>query len=337
MADAALIPHKRASMGFTLQSALHSAAASPAIRLPLFETASLPWQKNYSFFQYADSTYDLRHYYTTGAFAEGTLVIPWIPGLLLGAAGDGAVQGASPTPAANVSDIGEWMLARSNAANQHQGRWATLFLDTGHVTVKFPDVKCTGGTIEVSPGALAILRPNCTGITTPVDWDGDFGAASVPTTVPYKFQEALIGLAYTVNDDPPASETVSRDHRLEWNNMVEAAADMITLWGGVTPLYLPNAALAQWTGEFMRFHHNTASWNAFMGGTECTYMLRAARGGSGCEIYFPRILYTALSVDLPDSGVAQETPSSWQALGDASAGYGGAEAYHSFENRSYSA
>ena len=287
----ALIPHKACILGFGLQTA-KDALATSAWRFPIHEAEDLNYQKNYSFFQYSDGNYNQAHYYSEGEGIEGTITMPLIPGFTAG-------------------DFGTWIWGREGTYNQ--GYWATIWRDTGHESETYVNCKVASGSMALDYGALSTIRLNVVGIEPPIQSAGAFGGTRL-TNQPYLFQEAGISLA--TDGGALSAEVYTRNHTLEFDNMLETPADMGMLDAGVTPPELPNSAKAQWTGSLDRFFADTSIYDDFVAGTEGEYRAILQRAAvATCTLYFPRIVWTEAPLNIPNSGVLKQEGINFRALG----------------------
>jgi hypothetical protein len=298
-----IIPHKACSLAFGIQTALGVPAAVPTIALPIIEDTTGPdWKKNYSFFQYADGTYELRHYYSEGEWAEGGLSVPLIPGML------------------TAGDFADWLFGVDPAyAPYNQGYYGTLFRDLGNKVEAFSDVVVKSGSLAVARTGMAVLKLDVVGAALPV------AAAPFAGTIyeakPYTYGEATVRLALTDGAyGTPAStleaEVYTSNHTLEFDKMVEAPADMITVRGAAGPLALPNNALPQWGGNFDRIFANSEIYDDFLAGREGQYELVLTRPAvAEATLTFPRIVYTEHAMNVPGSGIVRTGGIPFKALG----------------------
>lgn len=288
----AVIPHKACELAFGLQTA-QGVPADPDIMFPIHEAEDLTWQKNYSFFQYSDGYYNLRHYFSEGEWLEGAITFPLIPGIVAG-------------------DLGTWLWGRTGT--YHQGYWATIYRDMGNgVVERYVDVKAISGSLAFDYGALSAITVNAVGIQEP-EPTGAF-AATIYTAQPYLYNEASLSLA--LGGGAYGAYHVTRNHGLEFDNMAEAPADMGTLSGQTTPLYLPNSAKAQWTGSFDQIFYESDIYDDFLAGQEGSYRLILARPvlGATCTLTFPRVVWTEAPLHIPNSGIVWQEGVNFQALG----------------------
>lgn len=297
----ALVPHKEAMMGFALQTDLATAETAADVIFPLTDGATITWKNNLNFYQYIQGNYELTHYYSAGEWAEGSITIPIVPGMLI----------------PEDSGLYEWAFGR-DSSDSNQGYWATLFEYLGNSEYKvYPACKCTKGSIDLKYGERAMITFEFIGIRTPTDGS----SASFPaeadklTDIPYLYNEASISLNYT-NGGAYAADTWTSDHKLSWDNQVVSPADIGTLNNVVYPMYLPNQANAQWTGSFSRIFNDDDIRDAFMAKTECKYKATLARAGvASCVIEMPRIVYTEGNVGIPSDGIIKQDGIAFQALG----------------------
>lgn len=288
----AIIPHKACELAFGLQIA-QGVPANPDIMFPIHEAEDLDWQKNYSFFQYSDGYYDLRHYFSEGQWLEGAITFPLIPGVVAG-------------------NLGTWLWGRTGT--YRQGYWATIYRNMGNgVVERYVDCKALSGSFAWDYGALSTIVVNVAGITAP-EATGAFGA-TIYTADPYLYNE--VGLALALGGGAYASYTPTKNHAIEWDNMVEAPADMGTLSGSITPLHLPEAATAQWTASFDQLFLTSEIYDDFHAGQEGSYRAILARPAisATCTLTFPRIVWTEAPLHIPNSGVVWQEGVNFQALG----------------------
>jgi len=289
MADA-IIPHKYCNVTVALQSAKDVNDGTP-YKLPLPEGTDLTNSKNYTFFQYSGGHYGPKHYETGGEYMEGTLRIPFIPGYV--------AQG----------DLNTWIWGRTSEATYYQTYWATITRDLGHTEETYLNCKVMSGTIAVDYGGNYVgVDLNIAGITAPTAASVD-GDESLFT---YRYSEATLETAEGGTYGSPgavlAASNVTRNHSLEFNNMIEAPGDMGTLNGSTHPYDLPASAKAVWTGSFDRIFANSDIYDAFMDGEECAYTLTLTRTGVAvCTIEMPRIVYTEDPLNAPDTGIVRES------------------------------
>ena len=295
------VPHKEAMVGFALQSDLFTAATEADIILPLTEGTSFNWKPNINFYQNIQGNYELTHYYSGGEWLEFSVTFPIIPGMLI------------------PSDTGlyEWAFDRDES-DYNQGYWATFFEYLGNSEYKvYSACKCTKGSIDVKYGERAMITFEGIGIRTPVDGSSaNFpSGADLMTGLPYIYKEASVSLNYTTGG-AYAADTNTSDHKLSWDNQVVSPSDIGTLNGVEYPMYLPNSANAQWTGQYSRTFVDDDVRDAFLNRQECKYKLTMARSGVASAILeFPRIVYSDANVAIPNDGIIKQDGISFQALG----------------------
>lgn len=299
MSDA-YVPHKACSLAFGLQSA-QGIQGTADLALPIMEDTTGPdWLKHYTFFQYADGIYSKRHYYQEGEWCEGSLKVPLIPGMLTG-------------------DFYDWILGRSSADSYYQGYYGTLYRDLGIIREVFVDCKVKTGSLGISQTGMAELNLTISGLAIPVE-TGAFSGA-IYTAKPYIYSDAAISLATGDGfyGDPAltlAAENYSSNHTLEFDNMMESEADMITLRGEIGPVALPNNALPEWTGSFDRIFANAELYRDFRDGRECQYYLQMTHPtGAVASIHMPRIVISEHPMNVPGSGIVRTGGINFQALG----------------------
>ena len=294
-----LISHKRTKMGFALQTGLGVPAAAPDILLPLDAGEDLAWNRGLEFFQYAGLNDEVTHYYTSGEWLEGSLTIPWVPLLM-----------------STTYDLKAWAFDRD--ADGQSSQYATIFKGFGEVLEKrWADGKCTGGSVAVDYGDLARITFNCLGIERPEDLPGAWGSPTLLTTRPYVFKDVRIRLGIP---GALAVDIRTRNHTIEWDNMVEGASDAGTLvYGATTPYDLGNDGNPQWSGTFDRRFVSKDIWDAWMAQTvaeqECAYELRLASDVANATLTFDRIVFTEAEVKVPERGILVQDGIAFQALG----------------------
>ena len=306
-----MIPHKDAMIGMALQAAKGSPAAGPTVLFPLSEGGEGVNQKNnFATFQYADGRFTgPTHYWTKGVWAEGNLRFPIIPGMLVNSGGSG---GMTPvTPAGNMSDVGAWCFARDPLLGE--GYYATIFRKLGHVNEYYPDCKVMSGKISVNGGDMAMLDLTIAGCGARQHWTpADPATFGSLRALPYIFAHAAITI-------DTLADNLTGDHSLEFDNMVSAPGDMLTLWGSAYPYSLPNAELAKWTGSFKRKFGDATLYNKFVMGIPAAYTLTLSNAVATAVIMFPRIIYTEDPLKIPATGFIEEDSITFEALGEISA------------------
>ena len=315
------VPHKSCVVGFALQSAKGTAAANPTVALPVHEDTDVGPDQNLQFIQFADGRYQgPKFYYSGGYTVPGTLRMPIFPGMMETAGGNGGYGSVWGAAADDVSDIGAWCFARSPVATGLQGLWATIFIDAVHSQKKYADVKVLSGQITAQYGQLLVLEANILGIAEPVDWTPNYTGTDYisETTEPYTYEHCALSLEHDTQlvgiDDKS-----TQDHTLSFDNMVASADEAGTLSGQETPLYLPSGELATWTGTFSRHFFNSLVYEAFLQRQTVEYTLVATQTGvATLTITFPRCLYTAAPLRIPNTGFLRQEGISFQALSDAS-------------------
>jgi hypothetical protein len=309
------VPHKETKMGFALQSGLGVPAAAPTLMFPLDEGADGPdVDKKYRFFQYSDGTYSLRHHQQEGELVTGTVNIPILPGHL-------SYTNESPT-----GTLGDWLWARSGAADYYQGYYATLWRDLGNGLVEiFSDVKVKSGGGECKEGNPARLKIEFTGLTAPVtDTVANWAALAVDAAFmrqPYHYSGLNVALAYGdgtygVPGTPAVADSYTSNHSLDFDNMLADPKAMTTARANLYPIALPNTAFTEWKGSFDRLFVNTDLYDAFLAGAECALELTFTHAvGAAAAMLFPRIVISDYKAKIPSSGIVVENGVGWQALG----------------------
>jgi len=316
------VPHKACRVGFGLQSAKGTAETQPSVVFPVNNGMERVWNMNHEFFQYADGVFSGEtHYFSSGRWLNVKCRFPLVPGMLQY---DPVLTWSEPHD--DIGDIGDWMFARTALAGYHQGLWATIFVETGTGNgIAYPDCKVLSGEIDVSQRQLVYVDVDVCGIGAPVAWtptaaDGTTGWATDATTVtqnPYTFKDATVTLA-------GAAEASMRSLKLSFDNMVRDPGDGVVL-GSLYPAYLPNGALAQWTGSFDRDFVDTVVNNAYVAGTEFALVLTLDAGTPAATFTFPRTIITENGVpNVPDSGIVTQDGVGFKCLGAAN---GSARAY----------
>jgi len=299
MSDA-YIPHKACSLAFGLQTA-QGIVGDADTNLPIIEDTTGPnWLKHYTFFQYADGVYSKRHYFQEGEWLEGTIKVPVIPSMLTG-------------------DFYDWILGRTSEATYYQGYYGTLFRDLGHIREVYQDVKVKNGSLSISRTGMAVLDLSIEGLTAPYE-TGTF-AGDIYEAKPYIYSDATLQMAmgdgsYGTPASTLAAENYTSNHTLEFDNMQESPADMITLNGEIGPLALPNSALPEWKGSFDRIFANADLYRDFLAGRECQYVLTMTHGtGAVATATMPRILIAEHPTSVQGSGILRGSGINFQALG----------------------
>jgi hypothetical protein len=294
-------------VGFARQTGGYGVPETTAdVVFMLPEGADIPqWQRNIEFFEMNAGNYELTHYHSAGEWLTGSINMPWVPGMLITASPYGIYQ---------------WAFTR-DAANYNDTYWATFFVYLGAgLYLRFPDVKCTGGRFNVSFPSMVWMEVDVTGIGAIVAGSAnDFAGITRLVARPYSFAETTISLGFP----GLAQENYTKDHTIEWTNMVLDPSDAGTIANSSTPVLLPSTGRPQWSGRFDQIFHNTDVWNAFLAMTECQLRMVVARAGVATgTLTLPRIIYTDPSLTVPGDGVVESAPS-WQALG----GTGGGAAF----------
>lgn len=312
------VPHKRARLGFALQTARGSAAAAPTVVMPLYEGGNMDWKKNYSFFQYTDGVFGgPTHYFSEGQNAEGRLRMPIVPGMLLGANGSGGLASSTIAAASDITDIGRWCFARDALSTGYgQGQYATIFLDLGHKAVYYADVKVSTVEISLKAREMCFIDVNCIGLATPATWTptGTVGATdwatddSPVTRIPYGFGNVSVSLAGS-SDVFVNSLTFTHDQKLR------DVGSCFTLANSVVPLYIPNMELAQVTGTLDRIFADSTIYDAFMAGTQVAIQAVIANAHAEATILLPTCLYTEGGVPaIPGEDILMNEGVAFQAL-----------------------
>ena len=295
MADG-LIPYKECKLGFAIQTAKGTAAATPTAVYPLPEAGSgINPLKNYSFFHWADNNYNIAHYMSEGQWNEGSITIPIIPAVTLASAGV----------------VYNWAFDRENAASYYESKWATVWRDLGHTAEKFADVKVTTGTIRETAGSFMALELNVIGIGAVVA--ESFPAVSVETGDPYVWSQTALSL--TLGGGAAGVESYITDMPINFDNHIVSPSDMLTKRSSAYPIDLPSTEKTEVGGTMSRMYLNNEVYADFKSGQEGVITEVWTSGATAATISLPRVLFTENPIGIPTEDILKEDAISWQALG----------------------
>jgi len=306
----AFVPHKSPMLGFKLQANLGEdlKAAASTVVFPLRDGTDLKPKRTKEFYQGNAGNFERAHYFTSSLITEGTINVPFVPGML-----------AATTPTEG-SNLFKWLFARA-ATDPFEGQYATLyeFLGNGEYWV-FPDCKCTGGGFKLEGGKTVDLSIKVLGGGLPIHGvSGNFPAYAPEAWMdgkPYTFDGATAQLSTTTTT--PATDQYTKNHMPEWDNMVLGADEASTImYGRLGPYALPNTAKTQWKGSFNRFFFDIGILDAYMSGTiEGSYALKFQQGLTSGLLTFPRIVFSDGGwPSLPGSGMVMYDGVAFEALG----------------------
>jgi hypothetical protein len=295
-------------LGFALQTALGIPKAISTIVFPLRDGTDLKPKRTKEFYQGNAGNFERAHYFTSSLITEGTINVPFVPGML-----------AATTPTAG-SDLFKWLFARA-ATDPFEGQYATLFEFLGNDEYwVFADCKCTGGGIKLEGGKTVDLSIKALGGAVPVAGaDTNFPGYATGIWMdgkPYTFDGATVKLS--ASTAIPATDLYTKNHGPEWDNMVLGADEATTIaYGRLGPYALPNTAKTQWKGSFNRFFFDDDILDAYMSGTiEGSYALQFQQGVTTGLLTFPRIVFSDGGwPSLPGSGMVMYDGVAFEALG----------------------
>lgn len=297
----AFVPHKSPMLGFAIQTSLGQVITSPTMVFPLRDGTDFKPKRSKEFYQNNAGNFERTHYFTSSLVTEGTINIPFVPGMLA----HGVETG-----------LHRWLFARD--VDPFQGYYATIFEFLGNSsTWAFPDVKCTGGGFKIEDGKTVDLSIKAFGGGAPVSdgvtFPGYDTAKWFDGRKPYTFDEVRVSL--NASGATPATDEYTMSHTPEWDNMVLQTPSLV--YGRLGPKYLPNTARAQWKGSFSRYFFDTGILSAFMSGTtEGSYQLIFQQGAYVGTLLFPRIVFSDGGwPSLPSSDLVMYDGVAFEALG----------------------
>ncbi len=303
----AFVPHKSPMLGFKIQTDIITGATAAGLEatmvFPLRDGTDFKPKRNKEFYQQNAGNWERAHYYTSSVVSEGTINIPFVPGMLLSASETGLYR---------------WLFARD--VDPFQGYYATIFefLGNGEYWV-FPNVKCTGGGFKVEDGKTVDLSIKAFGGDVPVAGSSaNFPAYDTAKwfdgVKPYTFDEVRVGIGAAAAATYTTDE-YTMSHTPEWDNMVLQTPSLV--YGRLGPKYLPNTARAQWKGSFNRYFFDDDILDAYMSGTiEGGYKLIFEQGASLGTLTFPRIVFSDGGwPSLPSSDLVMYDGVAFEALG----------------------
>jgi len=266
------------AFGFALQSAKGS-FVSPNTWLPLIQEGgrgpadSLQLKKNYVPLDLADVNAYQSKYFAAGAWAEGNLRFPLIPGAL--------------------SNLFSWIQDRDS---YNQGKWASALIDCVEEVKKLTDVKVRQVTFDLIKGQPVV----CTLQVAALKMDsGTTPSPSMPTAAPYIFREATVELA--TGGGALAEDVNCEKMRLVVDTALEDTDEGLRLAATAEPVQLYNLAGVRCWGAFSRDFVDNEVYADFATGTEAALTITLQRGEATAELALPRILYTADDLGLPGS------------------------------------
>ena len=266
------------AFGFALQSAKGS-FVSPNTWLPLIQEGgrgpadSLQLKKNYVPLDLADVNAYQSKYFAAGAWAEGNLRFPLIPGAL--------------------SNLFSWIQDRDS---YNQGKWASALIDCVEEVKKLTDVKVRQVTFDLIKGQPVV----CTLQVAALKMDsGTTPSPNMPTAAPYIFREAPVELA--TGGGALAEDVNCEKMRLVVDTALEDTDEGLRLVATAEPVQLYNLAGVRCWGAFSRDFVDNEVYADFATGTEAALTITLQRGEATAELALPRILYTADDLGLPGS------------------------------------
>jgi hypothetical protein len=171
----------------------------------------------------------------------------------------------------------------------------SIKLDTG---LDFIQAECDVEAFEL-PAASASV-----GIPAAVDTTFIDG-----TVYPYKFKEAAFAIG--LGTEQPAQTMVSRNHTLNFDNMIELVD---SLGGTMTPYDGPNSEWTKWTVGFDQWYVSAAIRNAFLQGVEGYYQAGLTRGGTDATFTMARIHIDKAPLGPGTGGLVKQEGISMKAL-----------------------
>jgi hypothetical protein len=267
----------RGAFGFGLQST-KGTFVEPTTWLPLMsggrgaaDTVAL--KRNYVTFDLADCNEYENRYYSAGAWAEGELRFPLVPGAL--------------------TALLAWIQDRDS---QGQGKWASVVIDCVNEAKKLTDVKVRRATLDLVRGEPAMCMLDVVGLRME---QGAQPNAVMPTAAPYVYREAAIQLtdaAGTLQEDANCERV-----RVVVDNVVEEPASGMRLTPSEAPQTLYNLAGLRCWGAFSRDFVDNTTYSKFCEGDEAAVQIGLARSGVSATVAMPRVLYTGSDLGLPGS------------------------------------
>lgn len=260
---------KETSVGFKVQAAKGSYLA-PDVWLP-HAGEGVIYEPNLEVHEYADLLAHQAKYMSTGQWAAGNLVFPFVP--------------------AYTSDLVTWLMTRDA---DEQGKWASLLIDLVRVVKKLTDAKVTTATVTLAKGGRCDVEVN---IVALLYESGSAGSPTNPTAGPFIFKEAVVstktgGGAYAADADVE-SVTINID------NGVEDPAEGMRLRDSYAPLQLYNVRGQDVTGT-VAIDFTASNYHAdVLAGTEGALKMVLTRGCDVVTLECPRVLWESTDVASP--------------------------------------
>ena len=267
----------RGAFGFGLQSA-KGTYVEPTTWLPLMSGGqgaadTIALKRNYVTFDLADCNEYESRYYSAGAWAEGEVRFPLVPGAL--------------------TALLSWIQDRDS---QGQGKWASVVVDCVNEVKKLTDVKVRRATLDLVRGEPAMCTLDVAGLQFE---QGTHPSPTMPTAAPYVYREATIQVANsggTLQEDANCERV-----RIVMDNVVEEPASGMRLTPSEAPQTLYNLAGLRCWGAFSRDFIDNAIYSDFCAGNEAALQMGLARSGVSASVALPRVLYTGSDLGLPGS------------------------------------
>ncbi len=264
------------AFGFALQTTKGMFVA-PDNWLPLMDGGrgaadTVALRSNYVPLDMADMRAFQTAYYSAGAWVEGALRFPLVPGA--------------------VSDLLDWIQARDS---DNQGKWASAVIDCVHTVKKITDLKVRRATFDCALGKPVMCTLEVVGLAMAT---GVTPTAVMPTEPPYLFREATVELA---TGGTPGLDGNCEQLRIVVDTCLEEAEKGMRLTPSSGPQELYNLAGLRAWGSLNRDFVDSAVYADFVAGTEAALAVTLQRGAATAEISLPRMLHVADGLGLPGS------------------------------------
>ncbi len=241
------------SFGFALQNEKGS-FVTPDTWLPTLATENpLALRRSYNVYRDRDSGAD--RYNATGKWADGSLLVPLVPGVIV--------------------KLLSWIQDRDSYS---QGKWASLLVDNGGGVLKVRDAKVRTATFRLRPGEPVLCELDIAGLHAE---RGECYNLVMPPAAPYIYKEAEMEVATGGGKLEPAT---LGEVTVAVNNMIQDKMDDV-------PMALANHAGVRVLGTINRKLGDSAIYADFADGEEAAMLIELCRGANSLSLCLPRILY----------------------------------------------
>lgn len=284
--------NKHSVFMFALQAAEGTEATANFTSIPFSGTLDFNLQGNMEVFEQADGVKYPHHYYTAGAWFEGSVPLVLSPE-------DGA-----------FANLINWITYRDSTTNQ--GLFCTVWIVDDNMERGAIDVKVTEATISMRKG-----EPVTFGLTMRGKAPATAASAPTPTTAgvggPYLWSDGTVSTA-NYGESPTEDENMeSLEIRID--NGVDDGAEGLRLTDSVYPIRLYNLNDMEVTGSFERDYITGDSgsgadfYDAFVSQVENSFStsgdaaitVALSRGETGLTLTMPRVKFTDVSQPLEGS------------------------------------